>query len=227
VSFTLSDVRPGGKGREMKRKLITALMLAVAIGVFGSVNGALALTVVWQIGDLDGVVDPIDGASEYAATGAFDLTFNYVVGSDSDPINNPSMPGYLGPQNVAAIASDGRPATDTTALLNILFTLDGDISDSTLTYGRYGSESDRLYLDGVLFATLPVGTEGGFQEYSFDLGSLAAGDYVISIDYDGGGAYNGHYIDYLQLTHAPEPATMLLFGTGLVCLVGLRKKFKK
>jgi hypothetical protein len=210
----------------MKARFMTAIMLAVAIGVFGSVNGALAVPV-WQIGDIDGVVDPIVGASEYPDDGNFALTFNYVVGSDSDPINNPSMPGYLGPQNVDAIAGDGRPATDTTALLSILFTLDNDINDATLTYGRYGSESDRLYLEGSLFEILPISTEGGFQEYSFDLGHLAAGDHVIAIDYDGGGANNGHYIDYLQLTHAPEPATMLLFGTGLICLVGFRKKFKK
>jgi hypothetical protein len=210
----------------MKTGWMGTLVLFLAIGIFGNSNNALA-ALVWQIGDLDGVVDPIVGASEYPDDGNFALTFDYFVGSDSDPIDNPSMPGYLGPQNVGDIACDVRPATDTTALLSILFTLEGDTNNATLAYGRYGSESDRLYLDGDLLEILPISAEGGFQEYSFDLGRLSAGDHVVAIDYDGGGSNNGHYIDYLRLTHAPEPATMLLFGTGLICLVGLRKKLKK
>jgi hypothetical protein len=183
----------------MKKRIAIALMLVMAIGIFGFANSALA-TIVWQIGDPDGVVDPIVGGSEYPDDGNFSSTYDYVVGCDSDPINDPSMPGYLADDYLSNFLhpSDPRPLTDATAELNIHFTLD-DIGPITLTYGRYGSESDRLFLDGHLFGILR-GTENAFAECSFDLGCLAAGDHVITIHYDGGGYNNGHYIDYVQLT---------------------------
>ncbi len=42
-----------------------------------------------------------------------------------------------------------------------------------------------------------------------------------------GSAYGEYQIFRTQVTHAPEPATMVLFGSGLIGLATLRKRFKK
>jgi hypothetical protein len=186
----------------MKKSVLIAVVLAVTVGLLGSAAMAANGLDVWQIGKPDGAVDPIQGAAEYPATRAYTEEFDYYVGTDSDPINSPSMPGYIGPANVCDFAG-GRPCTDTTANLNIHFGLacNYDNGELTLVYDRYGSEADDLYLDGDWFANVSA-TEGGFHPFSFDLGAVPSGNHTITIEYAGGGSGNGHYIDYLQLQPA-------------------------
>ena len=156
----------------------------------------------WQIGKSDGAVNPIDGSAEYPADELWYETFDYTVGSDADAINAPSMPGVIGPDNVCAFVTDGRPCTDTTEELNIIFELycDHEEGELALIYDRYGSETDMLYFDfdGEPFATV-VATEGGFKHFNLPLPAAAAGTHTITIAYGGGGDANGHYIDYLKL----------------------------
>lgn len=171
---------------------IVAALVIVGAGQAGYEDS----TTVWQIGHKDGAVNPIQGASEFPATGAYWEEFDYYVGIDADPINAPSMPGYIGNVNVSFF-DPNRPPTDTTARLNIHFTLDYT-GELTLIYGRYGSETDKLYLNGGFFATF-VATEGGFQLFTVPLGTIQAGSHTITIEYADMGHANGHYIDYLRL----------------------------
>lgn len=220
----------------IKRVFLTGFVLIVALGILSGATATLAGPIMWQIGTRDGNVNPILGASEYPATGAFTESFHYYLGTDLDPINSPSIPGYLGTQNVGDIALDSRPPTDTSRELNIHFALARDYlaGELFLLYGRYGSENDVLSLDGNSILTVDYGIENGFLELGFDLGPLAGGDHTITLAYNGEGTANGHYIDYIQLEDppvdavpTPEPSTMLLIGTGLVGFAGFRRKRKK
>jgi hypothetical protein len=155
----------------------------------------------WQIGKPDGAINPWQGALEYETNDLWYATYDYTVGVDADPINAPSMPGIIGPVKVCDIVSDGRPCIDATKVLYIHFGLGCDYAanELTLTYDRYGSEDDELYLNGNFLGNAPGVVEGGFAHYTYPLPEVDAGSHVLEIRYVGGGAGNGHYIDYLKL----------------------------
>lgn len=188
----------------MKKTItIILVLMLVMVAVVSAVSAEDTWHPVWQIGKEDGAVNPIDGAAEFPATESWVTEFNYTVGSDLDPIESPSMPGYIGAQNVCAYAS-GRPCTDTTQKLNINFDLacSYDPGELMLTYARYGSESDKVYLDGTLVNTVPGTAENNWQTQLLSLplaGTVGIGSHTLSIEYNGGGDDNGHYIDYLKL----------------------------
>lgn len=49
----------------------------------------------------------------------------------------------------------------------------------------------------------------------------------LYIDADWGWGYDVSWLDNVKMWAAPVPTSVLLFGSGLVRLVGLRRKFKK
>jgi hypothetical protein len=190
--------------RKVKKSLISGLAVIALLSVSVLTVFAGGNIDLWQIGAPHGSVNPINGSAEYPANRHYYPSFNYSIGDDVDPINAPSIPGYIGPANVCDFAGN-RPCTDTTAELNIQFDLacyygDGELM---LHYDRYGSEADKLYLDGYNFATVSA-TEGGWKQFTFDLGPIAPGPHVLTIEYAGGGSGNGHYIDYIEIHSTKE-----------------------
>lgn len=186
--------------------LVLALLAGTALA-----NGGYLL---WQIGTPNGDVNPIVGAAEYPADGEWSLWYDYNVGDDADPVNAPSVPGYISLTNVCSFVSDGRPCTDTTEDLRVHFDLACDYAagdELILQYDRYGSETDRLYLDGQLLTPSAAATEGKLGQYTYNLvtevGDIEAGSHTLRIYYWGGGSANGHYIDYLKLTSSLDPET--------------------
>ena len=113
------------------KKLITvpAIVLVFCVAVAST---ATAQTDIWQVGKQDGPVNPIDGASEFPANGVFTEEFIYVIGSDVDPVNSPTVNGYMANANICDYAVDGRPCTDTAMVQIFRFELDCRYEDVRL-----------------------------------------------------------------------------------------------
>jgi hypothetical protein len=198
----------------MKKFLLCLLLGSLSILYFSNSSfGSL----VWQVGERDGAVSSIIGASEYSQTGTLYQSFTF----NPDTDNYENMPGYLGTSLVSQF--------DTTETLIINFFLSTDYNDLKLTYGRYGSEDDKiyssLYMNNPDFLLAEGPGENLYQEYVFDFGSAGQGQHEVKIEYANGGSDGGHFIDYVQLegTSVPIPGAVWLLGSGLIGLVGLRR----
>lgn len=177
----------------MKKTFLSIISILIII-VFSSI--VLAAATQWVVGEFDGSVNPIVGADEYPANGQWYPSFDYNINSS---VAAPAMPGYIAPANVCNFVNDGRACTDSTARLNLNFYLQCPVGNATFVYGRYGSETDQILLDGVELNQISAGGEGNFSEETYDLGYLTGGTHTISIVYVGGGSNNGHYIDSVSL----------------------------
>ena len=151
------------------------------------------LDLVWQLGDLNfGAA----GAPELAGEGGYQEHTELIV--EGKGSTTPTMPGYLFYATLGSVKPGAR-STDATRRLTVHFTLAAPLADATLQISRYGSESDRVHLDGAELVVLAGTTEGDNQVHSLPLPPLAAGPHAITLEYLGGGADNGHYLDGLRI----------------------------
>lgn len=149
----------------------------------------------WQIGKSG------DGSKEFPKFGnGWHQEFNYTVGSDADPINQPSIPPILvAPRRKQKPKRSGKQLYSTDKL-NISFKVDRNYGKNELTlfYDFFGSETDSLHINGEKLTEILGAGEGKLKQSKIPLPALSQGEHTLTIN-TAGGSDGVHWIDYLKL----------------------------
>lgn len=212
--------------------------LAIVAVFVSSVNLSAAFALpLWQYGLED------QSYSEFKTVegGAFET--QSIVSFGNVDINSSALnsgyydAGYLYTQN--PFPQYSSVTTATVEALTFNFTLVDDYTQLDLSYGRFGSEIDYIFFDGVEMFSVDGTAENEYDLFDLTIiGDISAGDHELTLAYGGGDAANGHYIDFFRLENGmladnsengspapvPEPGTIFLIGTGLFGIAGLGRK---
>lgn len=149
----------------------------------------------WQIGQ------PGKKGRDFVQAGGWKAEFTYLVGSDPDPINAPTMPPLLLVPGRKNKPKRGRKQLFATDKLQIRFTLNQSYKADQLTlfYDFLGSETDSISLDGQPLTQIQGVGEGKLKQNKIPLPPLTSGDHTLTLTTAGGVGDGGHWIDYLKL----------------------------
>jgi len=151
-------------------------------------------TLLWQLFQ----IDYTPSAADLPAHNQYVDTFDYTVVGTGSLL--PAMPGLMHDQKPAGITQDA------VRHLNVRFHLNNTLTAGQFILHRAGSESVTVFIDGT-YANSTVATEGANRVFKITVPTLSPGDHTITLNYEGGGADNGAYLDALAVVGCQTPTS--------------------
>lgn len=183
--------------------LFAALTFAIPAGSASAQGCGLnpdADGVLWQIGV------PGNAAAEFPANDSWVEVAEYTA-TGIDP--TPDFPGYLSEEKMSEVLTDlgqtppfSVPLTDAARQVVINWEQCTGLH-LTIDYGRFGSETNLILLDGEIVPGLTPPGESEMAGLTSDPLIVPRGAHTLSIEYIGGGEDNGNYIDFIRTQLVP------------------------
>ena len=199
----------------MKRLAGITISILLVLGTSCLAEAVLIGSVADQsTGGSYGVFTSFDVDIEYQHTVLNPIIFDVLTVSETD----------IGTEFFATSSSGSNPDPGFDDFANYIT----NGTDQAFTISTSGSGSNKN--ESIWFGTSP-----DFQGYTIDKFGIKINDVSFESpgsDPNGDGEWTSYYWNamfnvYGSPTSVPEPATMLLLGSGLIGLVGFRRKFKK
>lgn len=216
----------------MKNKLLTGLTTSILLLGTMSVSNAAILT----------FDDAIIGATTYQfdgdGDGINDVIFSTTDGSGFNTVGPGTNMTYIqqpGLEGTSLLSPDLRVDFLNGAVNNASFgfALDSSTEDDSATFRIYDSSDSLLASSSILGLYTTIGSgQSNFPEGYLSLNFLGIASYAT---FDFTSDFGRYIIDNFEgtfgstedITPAPEPSTMLLFGIGIAGLAGTRLRRKK
>lgn len=225
----------------MKRKNLTGLVL----GLFLISGAGIAQANLFGINsDFDVTADmtgKVNGKNLNALAGGWDV-FDALPGfweagdnTAGIEIQNQTVTEAHSGEYYVELDSHGGSAGNNSYMYKDIFLHEGNYELSFWYHGRTSTAEDNGiygFFDngsGMTRVGSVAGVASGWSEIVWTFSIQETRNYMVGFGAEGSDNTYGGFVDTASLVAAPvpEPATMLLFGTGLVGLTGLRFRRKK
>lgn len=179
--------------------LLTGLASAQTI-----VNGDFELSVPSNGTGNGWTSEHIDGSGGWQATGG-NSNGNFILNAGAEPDSDPSI-----------------FTTITGLTIGNTYTITGDFTNVYSQYGDPDVFSFGVYLDGVRKISAKKGTEGVWQNFSFDFTATATtATLLLAGEINDDSSFR---VDNVAINAVPEPGTLAALATGGLVLLRRRRK---
>jgi hypothetical protein len=213
----------------MKFRVIASVLLGFGFTVAATLAHADGITgTAWSVPSA--TADNVPTTGNVPGPSAIEWATFMASSIDFSADDSYSLGGFLNYAGAASNITYMNGATASSDLTDVLFEFTGTATFTTgQTFNVYHDDGVQLYVNGVNYLSQPSVTSPITTPYTY---TGPSGTFDFDFIYANGPPTQAEFQTNLVTTGTivgsatPEPSALLLFGTGILGILGLRRKFR-